>query len=110
MQSNAPDTFVLATSRAESVRNFAAMAFRAVGIDLEWAGSGRAEKGIDRKTGDCRVTIDERFYRPAEVDLLVGDPSKAERLLGWKAETSLEELCTKMVEADLRRAETGTSF
>ena len=110
MQSKAPDTFVLATSRAESVRNFAAMTFRAVGIDLEWVGSGSTERAIDRKTGDSRVTIDERFYRPAEVDLLVGDSSKAERLLGWKAETSLEDLCTKMVEADLRRAETGTSF
>jgi GDPmannose 4,6-dehydratase len=110
MQNNAADTFVLATNRTESVRDFATMAFRAADIDIEWVGEGLQEQGIDRRSGVARVRVNEKFYRPAEVDLLIGDPSKAEHVLGWKAKVTLEELCKKMVDADLRRVEDGKQF
>lgn len=110
MQNNEPGTYVLATGRTESVRDFTTMAFRAANIDIEWTGAGKDERGLDRQSGVTRVRINERFYRPAEVELLIGDPSKAQKVLGWKAETTLEELCKMMVDADLRRVERGVSF
>ena len=79
MQANEADSYVLATNRTESVRDFAEMAFKAVDIELEWAGSGLDERGVDRKTGNCLVRINSKFHRPAEVDLLIGDPAKATR-------------------------------
>ena len=105
-----PDTFVLATGRNAAVRDFAGMAFGAVGIDLDWRGQGRDEEGVCRRTGKVRVKVDPTYFRPAEVDDLVGDPAKATRLLGWKAQTPLEELCRMMVEADIRRNEVGFSL
>jgi GDPmannose 4,6-dehydratase len=105
-----PDTFVLATGRNAAVRDFAGMAFGAVGIDLDWRGQGRDEEGVCRRTGKVRVKVDPTYFRPAEVDDLVGDPAKATRLLGWKAQTPLEELCRMMVEADIRRNEVGCSL
>ncbi|RYF04449.1 MAG: GDP-mannose 4,6-dehydratase [Oxalobacteraceae bacterium] len=110
LQAAAPDTFVLATRRAETVREFVAMAFRAAGIHLEWQGQGDAETGRCAETGKLLVRVSPKFYRPAEVDLLIGDPSKAQRELGWKAGTTLEALCRMMVEADLRRNERGYGF
>ena len=107
LQAERPDTFVLATHRTESVRDFVNMAFKAAEISVEWQGSGTAEKGIDSRTGKTVVTINPRFYRPAEVELLIGDPAKARRELGWEARTSLEELCRMMVDADLRRVQAG---
>jgi GDPmannose 4,6-dehydratase len=104
------DTFVLATGRNAAVRDFAEMAFRVVGIDLDWRGQGRDEEGVCRRTGKVRVKVDPTHFRPAEVDQLVGDSAKAERLLGWKAQTPLEELCRLMVEADIRRNEVGFSL
>jgi len=104
------DTFVLATGKNASVREFAEMAFRAVGIDLEWRGQGRDEEGICRKSGKMRVKVNPAFFRPAEVDELIGDASRAQRLLGWKAQTPLEDLCRLMVEADIRRNKIGFSF
>ena len=86
------------------------MAFAAVGIELTWRGHGIEEEGICKKTGKVRVKVNPAFFRPAEVDDLIGDPSRAEKLLGWKAQTSLEELCRLMVEADIRRNEIGFSF
>jgi GDPmannose 4,6-dehydratase len=77
---------------------------------LDWRGSGVNEEGVDRRSGKTVVRVNPRFYRPAEVEMLVGDAAKAERELGWKAETTLEELCRIMVEADLRRNEIGFSF
>jgi GDPmannose 4,6-dehydratase len=103
LQAAAPDTFILATGRAETVRNFATMAFNAVDIDVEWIGSGREERAISAEDGRVLVRVDPTYYRPAEVDLLIGCPDKAKRMLGWNPQTSVEELCQMMVAADLRR-------
>ncbi|MCP8466745.1 GDP-mannose 4,6-dehydratase [Pseudomonas sp. ZM23] len=110
LQADKPDTYVLATNRTETVRDFVNMAFKAVDIDLNWKGEAEAEQGIDAATGKVVVSINPKFYRPAEVDLLIGSPEKAKRDLGWEPTTSLEQLCRMMVEADLRRNEQGFSF
>lgn len=110
LQHDTPDTFVLATNRTETVRDFVRMAFKAVQIDLEFLGEGEHEFARDVATGKTVMRINPLFYRPAEVELLIGDPAKATELLGWKPSTSLEELCRMMVEADLRRNEAGFSF
>jgi GDPmannose 4,6-dehydratase len=110
LQASEPDTFVLATHRTETVRDFVAMAFQAAGMPLEFRGEGTDEVGIDTRTGRVVLRINKRYYRPAEVDLLIGDPSKARALLGWEARTTLEELCRMMVEADIQRCSSGFSF
>jgi GDPmannose 4,6-dehydratase len=110
MQANEPDTYVLATHRTVKVRSFVELAFRAASLDVVWEGSGDSERGIDPKSGATIVRVNPRYYRPAEVELLVGNPEKAERMLGWTATTKLEEPCQLMVEADLRRVERGHSF
>jgi GDPmannose 4,6-dehydratase len=110
LQAANPDTFVLATNRTETVRDFVAMAFKGAGIGIEWTGAGEQERGVCAKTGKELVRVSPRFYRPAEVDLLIGDPSKAKRELGWEPQTTLEQLCQMMVDADLRRNELGFSF
>lgn len=110
LQADEPDTFVLATNRTVSVRDFVSMASKAAGMELEWKGSGEEEQGIDKATGAVVVRVNPQFYRPAEVDLLIGDPAHAYEKLGWKPETTLEELCTMMVEVDLRRNRSGISF
>ena len=110
LQADEPDTYVLATNRTETVRDFVSLAFKAAEIDIEWQGQGEAEKAIDVVTGNVVVQVNPRFYRPAEVELLIGDPTKAREKLGWEPKTTLEELCQMMVEADLRRNKTGFSF
>ncbi|MCZ4336716.1 GDP-mannose 4,6-dehydratase [Shewanella colwelliana] len=110
LQANTPDTYVLATNRTETVRDFVTMAFKAVDIDLDWSGVGENEVAKNNATGDILVKVNPKYYRPAEVELLIGDPTKAERELGWKPQTTLEELCKMMVEADLTRNEAGFSF
>jgi GDPmannose 4,6-dehydratase len=110
LQASEPDTFVLATNRTETVRDFVRMAFRAVDIELDFRGSGVEEQGIDRKSGKTLVRVNPKFYRPAEVDLLIGNPAKAKARLGWEPRTTLEALCRMMVEADLRRNARGVSF
>jgi GDPmannose 4,6-dehydratase len=110
LQADTPDTYVLATGRHESVRDFTRMAFAAAGITLDFRGSGPDETGVDTASGKTVVRVNPAFYRPAEVDLLVGDASKARTELGWEASTTLEELCRLMVEADLRRNAEGRSF
>jgi GDPmannose 4,6-dehydratase len=110
LQAAEPDTFVLATNRTETVRDFVRMAFKAADIDLEFSGSAESETAVDTATGKTVMRIDPIFYRPAEVDLLIGDPSKAKAKLGWEPATSLEDLCRIMVEADLRRNRAGFSF
>jgi len=110
LQADMPDTYVLATNRTETVRDFVRMAARAAGFDLEFSGTGENELARDRASGRILVRVNPRFYRPAEVELLIGDASKAQRELGWKPRTSLEELCELMVAADLRRNEHGSSF
>lgn len=110
LQADEPDTYVLATNRTETVRDFVCLAFKAVGVDLEFKGSGEHEAGIDAATGKTLVRVNPKFYRPAEVDLLIGNPEKAKQKLGWEPKTTLEALCTMMVEADVRRNECGFSF
>jgi GDPmannose 4,6-dehydratase len=110
LQADLPDTYVLATNRTETVRDFVSMAFRATGVALEWSGSGENETGHCTRSGKLLVRVAPRFYRPAEVDLLIGDAAKAKAALGWEPRTSLEALCQMMVEADLRRNEQGCSF
>jgi GDPmannose 4,6-dehydratase len=110
LQADRPDTFVLATNRTETVREFVTMAFKGANIGIEWKGQGEGETGHCGRTGKLLVRVSPKFYRPAEVDLLIGDPGKAQRELGWKSHTTLEQLCQMMVDADLRRNELGFSF
>ena len=109
LQADEPDTFVLATNRTETVRDFVTMAFKAVGVELDWRGKDEKEEGID-SNGKVLVRINPKFYRPAEVELLIGDPSKAKEKLGWVPKTTLEQLCKMMVEEDVRRNKSGVSF
>jgi len=110
LQADQPDTYVLATNRTETVRDFVSMAFKAIDVALEWSGSADNEIGTCKKTGKVLVRVNPKFYRPAEVELLIGDPAKATKELGWKPSTTLEQLCQMMVEADLRRNQAGFSF
>ncbi|MDY0955998.1 MAG: GDP-mannose 4,6-dehydratase [Stenotrophomonas rhizophila] len=110
LQADEPDSFVLATNRTETVRDFVAMAFKGAGIDIEFKGKDIDEVAIDSATGKTVMRINPKFHRPAEVDLLIGNPEKAARVLGWKPQTTLEQLCQMMVEADLKRNERGFSF
>lgn len=110
LQADHADTYVLATNRTETVRDFVSMAFKAIDVALEWSGAAEQEIGTCKKTGKVLVRVNPKFYRPAEVELLIGDPAKARKELGWKPETTLEQLCQMMVEADLRRNRAGFSF
>ena len=110
LQAAEPDTFVLGTNRTETVRDFVTMAFKATGVDIDWKGRDEQEQGFDASTGKVVVKINPKFYRPAEVELLIGNPAKAKAALGWEPKTTLEELCRMMVVADLARNERGFSF
>ena len=110
LQADEPDTYVLATNRTETVRDFVTMAFKAVDIALDWKGKDEKEQAFDVRTGQALVRINPKFYRPAEVELLIGNPEKAKEKLGWEPKTTLEELCRMMVVADLARNERGCSF
>ncbi|MBJ8445354.1 GDP-mannose 4,6-dehydratase [Acinetobacter bereziniae] len=110
LQADEPDTFVLATNRTETVRDFVTMAFKAVGITVLYQYDGVNEIAIDVVTGKTVMKINPKFYRPAEVELLIGDATYAKNKLGWVPKTNLEELCKMMVEADLHRNTQGLSF
>lgn len=110
LQADEPDTYVLATNRTETVRDFVSMAFKAAGFTLKFEGTAEQEVGIDVATGKVLVRVNPKFYRPAEVELLIGNPAKANEKLGWAPKTTLEELCQMMVKEDLRRNEQGFSF
>ena len=125
LQADEPDTFVLATNRTETVRDFVRMAFRAVGVELEFKGTEDQETAVIAEVqlsgaalpvehrlrpGQTVLRVNPKFYRPAEVELLIGNPAKAKAVLGWEAQTTLEELCRMMVEADLKRVGRGYSF
>lgn len=101
LQQKNPDDYVLSTGRKISVREFTTMAFKCLDIDVKWVGEGVNEKGINSKTGDIIVEIDEKYFRPTEVDLLIGDSSKANQILGWSPKLSVEDLCQEMVKYDL---------
>ncbi len=105
LQAPKPDDYVLATGITTTVRDFITMAFEAVGIAVDWTGPKGSldEIGINRQTGDVLVRVDPRYFRPTEVDLLIGDPAKAKAKLGWEAKTSVKELVTLMVKADLEK-------
>lgn len=102
LQADTPDDYVIATNETRTVREFADTAFKHVGIELKWEGEGVNEKGIDVKTGKVLVSVNPEFFRPAEVELLLGDPAKAEEKLGWKREIDFSELVKRMVENDLK--------
>ena len=110
LQQKKPDDYILATGETHSVREFAEEAAKCLGIRLEWRGKGVKEKGIDRKTGKVIIEVDPRFFRPAEVDILIGDPSKARKELGWVAKTKFKDLVKMMVEADLKRVKTKSDL
>ena len=110
LQAEKPDTYILATNKTTPVRDFVKLAFKAAGIEIEFKGKGIEEVGIDKKSGKTLIKVNPKFFRPAEVDLLIGDYSKAKKELGWEPKTSLEELAKIMVEADLRRNKKGFSF
>jgi GDPmannose 4,6-dehydratase len=110
LQAPVADTYVLATNQTQTVRSFVEMAFKATGVDIEWKGKEEHEKGYNMATGKEVVSINPKFYRPAEVELLIGSAEKAKNNLGWEPKTTLKELCQLMVDADLKRNENGHSF
>ncbi|WP_426306512.1 GDP-mannose 4,6-dehydratase [Acidovorax facilis] len=110
LQADEPDTFVLATNRTETVRDFVRMAFKGANIEVDFRGAAENETAVDTATGKTVMRVNPKFYRPAEVELLIGDSAKAKAKLGWVPETTLEQLCQMMVEADLRRNQSGFSF
>lgn len=102
MQLDEPDDFVLATGETTEVRKFVEWAFEDVGINLEWRGTGIDEKGYCKESGKCLIEVDPRYFRPTEVELLLGDPTKAREKLGWSHDTSVRDLAREMVQADLK--------
>lgn len=110
LQHTTPETFVLATNHTTTVRKFVEISFEKIGIKIDWKGKESDEKGYCQSTGNLIVEVNPKFYRPAEVDTLIGDASKAHELLGWKPNNSMKEICHEMVEADLRRNKNGFSF
>lgn len=107
MQQDQPDDYVLATGKTTPVRQFVEWVFEDVGVELEWRGEGVDEKGYDVETGRCLVQVDPRYFRPTEVDLLLGDATKAKEKLGWVHETSVRELAAEMVREDLKVMQTS---
>jgi GDPmannose 4,6-dehydratase len=105
LQQKTPDDYVLATGETHTVREFVELAFKHIGRQIEWRGKGVEEKGIDKKTGEAVVEIDARYFRPTEVDFLLGDPTKAHTKLGWKHKTSFAELVREMVDADRKQVQ-----
>ncbi|MGP6379025.1 GDP-mannose 4,6-dehydratase [Yersinia bercovieri] len=110
LQVDIADTFILATNRTETVREFVSMAFKSAGFNLRFEGKDDNEIGIDIESGKILVRVNPKLYRPAEVELLIGNPQKAKDVLGWQPQTSLEQLCKMMVESDLLRNKKGFSF
>jgi GDPmannose 4,6-dehydratase len=101
LQQNKPDDYILATGEKHSVREFVEKAFARIDRRIEWCGSGIDEKGIDTRSGEMLIEIDSRYFRPSEVDFLIGDPSKAREKLGWQHKISFDDLVAEMVDADL---------
>jgi GDPmannose 4,6-dehydratase len=102
LQQNEPDDYVLATGKTTSVREFVEWSFSEVGIKIDWRGSGADEKGFDSTNGRCLVEVDPRYFRPTEVELMLGDATKAHKKLGWKHEISARDLCAEMMREDLK--------
>ena len=104
LQQDSAEDFVIATGETHEVREFVGLAFKEVGIEIEWQGEGVNEKGMDKATGRVLVEVDPRYFRPTEVELLLGDATKAQEKLGWKPKTTLQELCAMMVKDDMEAA------
>ena len=107
LQQDTPEDYVIATGETHTVREFVNLAFKEVGIDIIWDGCGIYEKGLNKATGESLVEVDERYFRPAEVELLLGDPSKAESELKWQRRVSFQELVSEMVRYDLNNNDFG---
>lgn len=105
LQQNQAEDFVIATGKQHSVREFVEIAARQIGIEMQWEGENEQEKGYDVKTGRCIVEVDPRYFRPAEVETLLGDAAKAKEKLGWEPQTSFEDLVTEMMREDLKEAQ-----
>ena len=103
LQQNKPDDYVIATGETHSVREFVELAFKCVDINIAWQGKGISEKGLDKKTGKTLIEVSAEFFRPTEVDMLIGDASKAKAILHWEPRTKFEQLVRIMVEADIKR-------
>ena len=103
LQQEKPDTYVLATGETHPIRDFVTLAGKFAGYEIGWSGIGENELGMDKKTGKILVKVNPKFFRPAEVELLVGNPAKAEKILGWKRKVSYEDLCKMMIEEDIKR-------
>ena len=101
LQQDTPDDFVIATNETRTVREFAETAFRCLDIEIDWQGSGVDEIGVDKATGKTVVKVNKKFFRPAEVDILLGNPEKAEKILGWKRNVNFSQLVERMVRNDL---------
>jgi GDPmannose 4,6-dehydratase len=110
LQYNTPETFVLATNKTQSVREFVELSFKNIDIQIEWKGKEDNEKGFCSKSGKLLIEVNPVYYRPAEVELLIGDASKAKELLNWEPKTTLETLCSNMVQTDIKRNQNGFSF
>ena len=110
LQYKTPETFVLATNKTQSVRDFVELSFKNIDIQIEWKGKEENEKGFCSKSGKLLIEVNPVYYRPAEVELLIGDASKAKELLNWEAKTTLETLCSNMVQTDIKRNQNGFSF
>lgn len=110
LQVDEPDTYILATNRTETVRDFVSLAFQSAGMTVEFRGAAENETAVCTHTGATVVRVNPKFYRPAEVEVLIGNPAKAKAKLGWEPKTTLEQLCHIMVEADLQRNDRGYSF
>lgn len=110
LQIDEPGTFVLATNKTQTVRDFVSLAFKSIDRDIIWEGKNENEVGRDNKSGEILIKVNPKFYRPAEVDLLLGDATKAKEKLNWEAKTTLEQLCNMMVEKDIERNKNGSTF
>ena len=107
LQQDEPDDFVAATNKSYTIKYFVELAFKEIGVKIEWTGKDSEEKGYDKATGKLRVEVDSKYFRPTEVELLIGDAKKAKEKLGWESKTSIEELVHKMVQYDLNNDDYG---
>ena len=103
LQHDNPDDYVLATGEAHTVREFVDLAFKEIDMELEWEGKNENEKGIEKRTGEVRVEVDANYYRPTDVELLIGDAAKMKKILGWEAKVKCHELVKIMVKADFEK-------
>jgi GDPmannose 4,6-dehydratase len=105
LQQDNPEDFVIATGEQHSVREFVELAAKEIGIQIRWEGKGVSEKGYDVDTGKCIIAVDPRYFRPSEVETLLGDPAKAKQKLGWEPNTTFEQLVSEMMREDMKEAQ-----